>query len=269
MARVTHEAQSIEPATFAELRALAKDASDSRFFGAESPAQALLVMMAGRDLGFSYTQALRAFHVIKGKPSLSADGMVAACVSRKDVCEYFRPVGATNDASATFATKRVGDPERIFTFTMEDAKRGELTGNPIWKKFPSRMLSARAKSTLAREVYPDILMGLYEPDEVDNFDRQRPAPGPVTVVEIDTTEVASALEQTLREARSESTLKAAGGAVKKAFDEGRLTSKDREILGQVYNECKSALKPKPVIVPQPIADAEIESSPEREPGAEG
>ena len=63
--------------------------------------------------------------------------------------EYFYP-GTVNDKTATFITKRKGDPkEHSYTFTMEQAKTAGLLNNPVHKTHPSRMLSARAKSYLA------------------------------------------------------------------------------------------------------------------------
>jgi hypothetical protein len=164
----------IEPVNFSELRALAKDAAASKFFGANSPEQALMVMMAGRDLGLSYTQALRAFHVIEGKPALSADGMVAVCLARKDVCEYFRVVEA-DDKHATVVAKRAGDPERRLTFTFAEAERAGLVKDKGgWAKWPGRMCLARAKSFLARELFPDLLMGMYDPDELRDSREEKP-----------------------------------------------------------------------------------------------
>jgi len=167
----------IEPTTMAELMAFAKTAADSRFFGAKDAAQAMMIAMTGRDLGLSYAQSLRAFHVIEGKPSLTADGMVAVVLSRPDICEFFETVESDND-HCTCKTRRKGRVERALTFTMADAKAAELTGKAMWKKYPRNMLAARAKTALARDVYPDLLMGLYDPDELGSD-----APvGPVTVV---------------------------------------------------------------------------------------
>jgi hypothetical protein len=157
---------SIEPTNMVELERLAKHAATSGFFGAKSPEQALLVMMAGRDLGLSYSQALRAFHVIEGRPTLSADGMVATCLVRRDVCERFVTIEVTND-KATVETKRVGQDAQRYTFSMQDAQRAGVASKGTWAKYPSRMLLARARAALARDVYPDLLLGLYDPDELE------------------------------------------------------------------------------------------------------
>jgi hypothetical protein len=156
----------IVPRDFNELRAFAKDAADSGFFGAKNPVQALMLTMSGRDLGLSYTQALRAFHVVSGRPTMSADGMVAVCLGRKDVCAYFSTIESTPD-HAIVETHRVGAPQpQRLTYSMSDAKAAGLTGKDTWRQHPAAMLRARAKAALARDVYPDLLMGLYDPDEL-------------------------------------------------------------------------------------------------------
>jgi hypothetical protein len=156
----------IEPRDMGELRALASAAAASKFFGASTPEQALLLMVTGRDLGLSYAQSLRAFSIIQGKPVLTAQGMVAICLRAKDVCERFDVIEATNER-ATVEVQRRGSPPRRITFTIEDARRARLDGKDNWKTYPSRMLLARAQAFAAREAFPDLLMGLYDSDEVE------------------------------------------------------------------------------------------------------
>lgn len=241
---------TIEPQTMAELKDFAKIAADSHFFGAETPQQALIIAMTGRDLGFSYTQALRAFHVIKGKPSLSADGMVAVCLQHREVCEFFRPVEQTTTRS-TWETKRVGDTEvRRASFTIEDAKAAGLFENPgqMWRKYPQRMLSARAKAFLARDVYTELVMGLYDPDELGEL----PAPAPARVVEsraLDSdrafevpTEAApesdvDAIAKRIDDAQDETTLKAIGKTIVDAV----LSDEQRKDLRAAYAKRRNKL----------------------------
>lgn len=178
----------IEPQTLAELKDLAANFAASGLFGNLSPQQALVISLAGRDLGFSYTQALRAFSIIKGKPTLTADGMVAAVLSR-GVCEWFRPV-EISDVAATWEAKRVGCDAVRYTFTMQDAERAGLVSD-MYRRHPRRMLSARAKAYLARDLFPEVLLGLVTEDEADEIaskpaprTAQRPAPVVVEAVPV-------------------------------------------------------------------------------------
>ena len=159
-------ALTISPQNMTELERYAVAVAKSNLYGL-NPDQALVVAMAGRDLGLSYPQAVRAFHIIKGKPVMSADGMVAVCLGKPEVCEYFRTVEST-DAVCTVETKRRGNPEpRKMSYTIDMAKRAGLNTDN-WKSRPDAMLRARAKTALARDVYPDLLLGIYAPEEMDD-----------------------------------------------------------------------------------------------------
>ena len=155
-----------------DARQLAKWMHDSRMFSAYGTPQAVLsTMLLGRELGMPAMAALRSVHVIEGKHSLSADLMVAL-VLKSGMAEYFQLVEST-DKACTFETKRKGAPQpQRLSFTIEDAKKADLlrpsrSGKPTqWDKMPKQMLRARAKSELARLEYPDLLAGLYTPEEL-------------------------------------------------------------------------------------------------------
>lgn len=140
-----------------------------------NPANVLLVLMTGRELGLSPMQAIRSIHVIDGKGVASADILVALCKRRRDVCQFFRMVEST-DTRAVYETHRVGEPQPTkMTFTMEEAKAAGVAGKDNWKKWPAAMLRARCSAALARAVYPDLCAGIYDPDELG-----QPAGAPVS-----------------------------------------------------------------------------------------
>lgn len=131
------------------------------------PADVFLTIMTGHELGMSPMQSIRAIHVIEGKPTLSADLMGALAMARRDVCEYLRPV-ELSAAVATYETKRVGWPESMrMSFTMEDAQRAGLTNKDNWKKYPAAMLKSRCLAAIVRAAYPDLMLGIYDPDELE------------------------------------------------------------------------------------------------------
>jgi hypothetical protein len=139
----------------------------SRLYGLGSPEAAYVVLMTGNDLGLSQSQALRGVKIIDGQPSPSADTLHAVVIS-SPLCEYFREVETTSKQS-TWETKRRGNPVVRSTFTIEQAEQaGLLSRGPKsnWAKYPERMLKARAKAYLARDVYPDLTLGLYTPEEL-------------------------------------------------------------------------------------------------------
>lgn len=146
------------------------------------PANIALVLHTGHELGVSPMQALRNIHIIEGRTTLSADFM-AGLVMASPLCEYLRPVELTA-ACATYETLRRGwDAPLRVSFTIEDAQRAGLTGKGNWKTYPQAMLKARCLTSIARAAYPDLVMGLYDPDEVDDI----PPPRNITAEVIDAT----------------------------------------------------------------------------------
>lgn len=130
-----------------------------------TPEAAFTVIMVGRELGLTAMQSIRSIHVIEGKPTMSADLMVAL-VKRSPVCRYFRIVESTADV-ATYETLRDGEekPTRL-SWTAKQAREAGLAGKGNWKNFPDAMLRARAAAALCRAVYPDVMLGVYETDEI-------------------------------------------------------------------------------------------------------
>lgn len=127
--------------------------------------EVMMQIMAGAELGLAPMASLRSFHVIQGKPVMSADAMVAVVLG-SGKCEYFRRV-SESDKEVTYATKRRGEPERRCTWTMEMAKIAGLHQKDNWRLFQRAMLAGRSKSELARDVYPDVLAGVYTADEIE------------------------------------------------------------------------------------------------------
>jgi hypothetical protein len=129
------------------------------------PHDALIVLMAGRELGLAPMQSMRMLGVIKGKVTLAADATVAL-VRRSGECLQWRLVESTAQR-ATYTTQRKGDTEpTTLTWTIEQAQRAGLTGGQGWRSYPEAMLRARCAAALARIVYPDLVAGIYDPDEL-------------------------------------------------------------------------------------------------------
>jgi hypothetical protein len=169
----------ITPASLAEAKDYASSIAQAATLGAMrgKPADILAALLAGQELGLAPMQSLRAFHVIDGKPSLSADALAALCV-RSPLCDYLLCEG--DEVRATATTQRRGSPKPVsVTFSMADAQRAGLAGRGGWQKYPAAMLRARAIAGVCRLAYPDLCLGLYDPDELAPESRtERPAPLP-------------------------------------------------------------------------------------------
>lgn len=163
--------QQLEPRTMQEAVVLADRMFQSRLFSAYGTPQAVLAtVLAGRELGIPAMASLRAFHIIEGKPQMSA-GTIQSLVLKSAKCGYFRCSERTAER-ATFVTKRGDEPEMSLTYTIEEGKLAwqktpDAWSKSTWGRSPADMLVARASSKLARLVYPDVVSGLYAPEEMD------------------------------------------------------------------------------------------------------
>jgi len=130
------------------------------------PEDAVLIVQRGAELGLSAGQSLQNMYVVDGKISMKAD-LAVGLVKASPLCRYFRKVESTRDRAA-FETHRQGEPEpQHFEFTWQDAQTAGLADQYNFQNYPKQMLMARAKIALARLVYPDLLAGIYTPEELD------------------------------------------------------------------------------------------------------
>lgn len=167
--------RGLDPRSMKDARILAKDMFDSKMFSAYGTPQAVLsTVMVGRELGLPAMASLRSIHVIEGKHGLAASLMVAL-VLKSGLAEYFEPV-SFSELEATYVTKRKGGRREItLTHTFEMGRQAWPKKSTDWEKAflasgwgknPTDMVVARASARLARMVYPDLLAGLYTPEEL-------------------------------------------------------------------------------------------------------
>ena len=148
---------------------LAEVLHDSRVYGNFPSWQAALAaLMQGRELGIPAIASMRLTHVIEGKLAMHAH-LIIGLIHKSGKATTFKPT----ERSATKSTwkghrKGDSDPEpTIITYTIEDAKRaGLVRGGSNWEKRPAEMLSKTAGVQLARLLWPDVVGGLYFPEEL-------------------------------------------------------------------------------------------------------
>jgi hypothetical protein len=131
----------------------------------KTPAQALTIMQAGREIGVPPTYALRNIHVISGKPVVSAE-LLMALVRRTYGQSAIRVASATAEACTVEYREQGWDGVSSLTFSMEDAKRAQLVDKAVWKQYPRAMLRSRAVSEVVRTAFPECIAGLYTPEEM-------------------------------------------------------------------------------------------------------
>jgi hypothetical protein len=135
-------------------------------------------ILTGQELGLSPTAAIRGVHIVQGKPLLSADMMVGLVLG-SGAAEYFSCIEETA-TQVTYETKRKGSPHpQRCTWSDDDTKAAGLQAKDNWRLHKRQMRRARCKAMLARDVFPDVLAGVYDPDEIHEPARAEATPMPV------------------------------------------------------------------------------------------
>lgn len=133
------------------------------------PSDVLAVILYGAELGIGPVQALQGIYIVQGRPVVAAQTWLALLRTRG----HRAKVVENTDTTCTVELQRgdTGETHRE-TFTLDDAKKANLTGKDVWKSYPKRMLLARAVANAARFLAPEVILGMAAEGEV--FDDERP-----------------------------------------------------------------------------------------------
>jgi hypothetical protein len=177
----------IQPIEYDTLSKLAKVAAQSGYAN-KNETQVLFIMLKGIELGISPMQALDGIQVIQNKTTVSPQLMLAL-INRSGELEDIKiddpdTIRAKNACSVMM--KRKGRSPHTEVFSMEDAKTMGLAGKDNWKKQPAVMLKWRAVAACARIAFPDIIQGVYSPEEM-GADVIEDASGELVIEKPDTT----------------------------------------------------------------------------------
>lgn len=152
---------------WATLKQQASELIRSNFLpaGIKTPEQAVAIILKGRELGIPPMQALSHIHVINGKPTMSAELMLAQIMRLHPKTKISYPKRTSEVCEVK--VQRDGSDASVFSFSMADAQAAGLLNNPTWKKYPRAMLHARCVSEMARSLFPDAISGVsYTPEEM-------------------------------------------------------------------------------------------------------
>jgi len=138
------------------------------------PANCLVAIQWGMELGLSPMAALQNISVINGKPAVWGDALLAMvradsrCLSVK---EEITGEGDDRVASCRVRRQHVGEVEAIErTFSVAQAKRANLWNKRgPWQDYPERMLQHRARGNALRDAFPDVLHGMMSSEEAEDI----------------------------------------------------------------------------------------------------
>ena len=129
--------------------------------------QAVALMLLAQAEGMHPMRAIQEYHIIQGRPAMRTDAMLARFQRAGGKVTWHE----LNDkkAKATFEHPQGG--KVTIEWTIEMAKRAGLLDKQgsNWLKYPRAMLRARVISEGIRTVFPGVIVGIYTPEEVQDF----------------------------------------------------------------------------------------------------
>ena len=152
-----------------DMQQMAEVAASSKMFGFKSTQEALAIMLLCQGEGLHPAIAMRDYHVIQGRPALKADAMLARFQQAGGFVKW--DVYTDEEVTGTFSHPSGGSLS--VTWLLSHAKKIGIASKDNWKNYPRAMLRARCISEGIRAVYPGCVVGVYTPEEVQDF---QPAP---------------------------------------------------------------------------------------------
>lgn len=153
--------------SYEDIERAAKAMAGSGFFAdTRQASQAIVKILAAREIGLGPFSGMTGINIIQGKPAFGAN-ILAACVKRSGRYNYVVHEMSDTRCSIIFKEFLEGKWQVIgtSTFTLDDAKKA---GTKNLDKFPRNMLFARAMSNGVRWFTPDVMNGttVYTPEEL-------------------------------------------------------------------------------------------------------
>jgi RecT family len=143
--------------------------------GMDTPEKAMIAIMRGLEVGLTPMMALDKIAIVNGRPVIWGDGAIGL-VRGSGLCDYVKEYieGDGDNRVAVCAAKRKGEADPIERrFSVADAKKASLWGKSgPWQQFPERMLQMRARAFALRDLFADVLGGLYLKEEIEEEPRQ-------------------------------------------------------------------------------------------------
>jgi len=133
------------------------------------PENCFIALQFGEMLGFSNPMScFQNVYVVKGKPSASADSMIAAVFNHPDFMDY-QQEGDEKQSITTITRKLKSGKEKSFSMrhTIQMSK-DKLKAGSQWDSDPALMLKHRSDAKACRAAFPEIFAGIHTLDELQN-----------------------------------------------------------------------------------------------------
>lgn len=142
------------------------------------PANVLVAVQWGAEIGMQPMQAIQNIAVINGKPSIYGDAGKALLLARGFMIDEDDQKAIKQAGMARCKITRPGHQPCERTFSIENAKTAQLWGKQgPWTNYPERQMAWRAFWFAARDCAADVLKGIGGAEEVMDFNERDITPG--------------------------------------------------------------------------------------------
>lgn len=148
----------------------------------KSATQAVVKIMAGKELGMTPFQSMASIYIVNGRLSLTSQAMSSLIKKTK---KYDYKVIKLDDTECSIDFYSNDDKLGNSTFTFKDAAKAGLVNKEVWKSYPKNMLFARALSNGARFYTPDAIAGYYSKEEVEDLGEEVDIPKTSVAIDVD------------------------------------------------------------------------------------
>lgn len=161
--------------------------AESGMFGCQKHEQGMVLAMQCLAEGKAPLELAKTYHIVEGKLSMRADAMLGRFLTTGGKVKWLER--SNEKVSANFSH---GDNENVLIeASLEDMKKNgvamDKTGKYLkanWQKFPRQMLTARVISEGVRLLAPQLIAGVYTPEEVQDFTNDSKPSVPVARVPV-------------------------------------------------------------------------------------
>ena len=139
----------------------------------KTQAEAVVKILAGKELGLSALESMTNIYIVNGKVALQSK-VIGALIKKSGKYDFI--VGQLTDEQCAIDFFQIGkDGERTkvgtSTFTKADAAKAGIVNKDVWKSYPRNMLYSRALSNGGRWFAPDAFCG-YTVEEVEDINKE-------------------------------------------------------------------------------------------------
>jgi len=144
----------------------------------KKPEQVVVLMLLCDAENIHYIQALRKYHIIKGRPALRADWMQAEFQRRGGRIKWMR--SDCEACEAVFSHRRYHPEGLTIRFELQrfvdnrvaltwNEKQSKWVLKDNWANYPDAMLRARVITAGIRAIDPGVVCGMYPPEEMQDI----------------------------------------------------------------------------------------------------